>query len=220
MEKGGDARRRTACELPKGIGMHCLNLYVQNPIENWRYKEFLIYLGVFLAIAKLGGSSVSNDLIDIKDFFQLVVVPELQSEDINAFSYVKTSAMSFTMLVNELTKSIKLPLLSCILKLLASESNMVHSYAARCIENLLIIKDDDTRAIIRRSCEEEPNSISVFESSVFPSLQKITDDNLSELFPYVFKLFSQLVDLNGPQQLVDLMDATHEGLFQKAMEAF
>ncbi|MCD9559502.1 hypothetical protein HAX54_017465 [Datura stramonium] len=144
MEKGGDARRRTACELPKGIG----------------------------------GSSVSNDLIDIKDFFQLVVVPELQ------------------------------------------KSNIVHSYAARCIENLLIIKDDDTRAIIRRSCEEEPNSISVFESSVFPSLQKITDDNLSELFPYVFKLFSQLVDLNGPQQLVDLMDATHEGLFQKAMEAF
>ncbi|KAK4339410.1 hypothetical protein RND71_040872 [Anisodus tanguticus] len=293
-----DTRRRIACELLKGIGMHykdkvtakvslqiknCLGLFSQNPDANWKYKDCAIYLVVSLATKKAGGNSVSTDLVDVENFFGAVIVPELQSRDVNAFPMLKAGALKFfTMFRNQLPKVVAMALLPDVVRFLASESNVVHSYAASCIEKLLLVKDDGTRArytatdispfllvlmtnlfsamekpeseenqyimkcimrvlgaaeisrdvasacitgltnvlnrvcqnpknpifnhylfesvavLIRRACERDPTLISAFEGSLFPSLQMVLANDVSEFFPYAFQLLAQLVELNRP----------------------
>ncbi|XP_021762100.1 exportin-2-like [Chenopodium quinoa] len=52
--------------------------------------------------------------------------------------------------------------------------------------------------LIRRVCDKDPSVISLFETSLFPSLQTILTNNVIEFFPYAFQLLAQLVELNRP----------------------
>ncbi|KAI5647112.1 hypothetical protein M9H77_33117 [Catharanthus roseus] len=157
-----DTRRRIACELLKGIATHykekvtekvsaqiqnCLAVFAENPAANWKHKDCAIYLVVSLATKKAGGTSVSTDLIDVGSFFGSVIVPELQSHDVNAFPMLKAGALKFfTMFRNQIPKPAALALLPDVVRYLGSESNVVHSYAASCIEKLLLVKDDGARS--------------------------------------------------------------------------
>lgn len=181
-----DTRRRIACELLKGIGMHykdkvtakvslqiqnCLGLFSQNPDANWKYKDCAIYLVVSLATKKAGGSSVSTDLVDVENFFGSVIVPELQSRDVNVFPMLKAGALKFfTTFRNQLSKAVGMALLPDVVRFLASESNVVHSYAASCIEKLLLVKDDGTRA--RYTAADISPFLLVLMTNLFSALEK------------------------------------------------
>ncbi|XAR69470.1 hypothetical protein NMG60_11001063 [Bertholletia excelsa] len=293
-----DTRRRIACELLKGIATHykekvtqlissqiqsSLALFAENPAINWKYKDCAIYLVVSLATKRAGGTSVSTDLVDVESFFRSVIVSELQKQDVNAFPMLKAGALKFfTMFRYQISKPIAMALIPDVVRLLGSESNVVHSYAASCIEKLLLVKDDGGRArytssdispflpvlmtnlfnalgkpeseenpyvmkcimrvlgmadispevaspcisgltsvlnkvcgnpktpnfnhylfeavaiLVRRSCEKDPSLISAFEASLFPSLQMILENDVTEFFPYAFQLLAQLVELNRP----------------------
>ncbi|CAK9152939.1 unnamed protein product [Ilex paraguariensis] len=293
-----DTRRRIACELLKGIAtnykdkvtekvsvqiQNLLALFAENPAANWKHKDCAIYLVVSLATKKAGGSLVSTDLVDVESFFGTVIVPELRSQDVNEFPMLKAGALKFfTMFRNQISKPVAMALLPDVVRFLGSESNVVHSYAASCIEKLLLVKDDGVRArytssdispfllalmtnlfgalqnpeseenqyvmkcimrvlgvadittevaapcitgltsvlnkvcenpknpifnhylfealavLVRRACEKNPSLISAFEASLFPSLQLILANDVSEFFPYAFQLLAQLVELNRP----------------------
>ncbi|KAJ6710317.1 IMPORTIN-7 8 11 [Salix koriyanagi] len=264
-----DTRRRIACELLKGIAtnykqqvisivsvqiQNLLTSYAANPAANWKDKDCAIYLVVSLSTKKAGGNSVSTDLVDVQSFFGSVVVPELQSQDVNAFLMLKAG----------------------------SESNVVHSYAASCIEKLLLVKDEGGKSrytsadvapnllvlinnlftafrfpeseenqyimksimrvlgvaeitpeiagpciagltsilaevcknpknpifnhylfesvavLVRRACERDISLIPSFETSLFPILQEILGNDVTEFLPYTFQLLAQLVELNRP----------------------
>ncbi|XP_047319796.1 exportin-2 [Impatiens glandulifera] len=293
-----DTRRRIACELLKGIAtnykakvtemvasqiQNSLSLFAQNPSSNWKHKDCAIYLVVSLATKKAGGSSVSTDLVNVESFFRDVIVPELQGQDVNAFPMLKAGALKFfTMFRNPISKSIAIALLPDVVRFLGSDSNVVHSYAASCIEKLLLVKEDLGKArytssdispfllllmtnlfsalgkpdseenpyimksimrvlaiadistevaspcisgltsvlnkvcanpknpifnhylfeavavLVKRSCEKNPSLVSAFEVSLFPSLQMILANDVTEFFPYAFQLLSQLIELNRP----------------------
>lgn len=293
-----DTRRRIACELLKGIAtnykaqvtamvsvqiQNMLASFVANPSANWKDKDCAIYLVVSLATKKAGGTSLSTDLVDVQSFFGSVVVPELQSQDVKAYPMLKAGALKFfTMFRNQIQKSVGVALLPDVVRFLGSESNVVHSYAASCIEKLLLVKDEGGRArfvssditpflpllmnnlfnalkfpeseenpyvmkcimrvlgvaeisrdvagpciagltsilnevcknpknpvfnhylfeavavLVRRACEKESSLISAFEASLFPSLQMILANDVTEFFPYAFQLLAQLVELNRP----------------------
>lgn len=293
-----DTRRRIACELLKGIAtnykaqvtamvsvqiQNMLASFVANPSANWKDKDCAIYLVVSLATKKAGGTSLSTDLVDVQSFFGSVVVPELQSQDVKAYPMLKAGALKFfTMFRNQMQKSVGVALLPDVVRFLGSESNVVHSYAASCIEKLLLVKDEGGRArfvssditpflpllmnnlfnalkfpeseenpyvmkcimrvlgvaeisrdvagpciagltsilnevcknpknpvfnhylfeavavLVRRACEKESSLISAFEASLFPSLQMILANDVTEFFPYAFQLLAQLVELNRP----------------------
>ncbi|GAB4838288.1 hypothetical protein Ancab_027816 [Ancistrocladus abbreviatus] len=291
-----DTRRRIACELLKGIATNyrekvtaivsaqiqsMLAKYAENPVGNWKYKDCSIYLVVSLATKKAGGANVSTDLVDVQSFFTSVIVPELQSQNVNEYPMLKAGALKFfTMFRYQLPKQIAIALLPDVIRFICSESNVVHSYASGCIEKLLLVKDEGSRAryiasdinpfllplmtnlfhalkcpdseenqyimkcimrvlgvadisrevadpcitgltsildevcknpknpifnhylfeavavLIRRACERDPTLISAFEAKLFPSLQNILSNDVTEFLPYAFQLLAQLVELN------------------------
>uniref|UniRef100_A0A6N2MZJ0 Exportin-2 n=1 Tax=Salix viminalis TaxID=40686 RepID=A0A6N2MZJ0_SALVM len=292
-----DTRRRIACELLKGIAtiisssdsivsvqiQNLLTSYAANPAANWKDKDCAVYLVVSLSTKKAGGSSVSTDLVDVQSFFGSVVVPELQSQDVNAFLMLKAGALKFfTMFRNQIPKGLALQLFPYLIQFLGSESNVVHSYAASCIEKLLLVKDEGGRSrytsadvapnllvlinnlftafrfpeseeqyilmksimrvlgvaeitpeiagpciagltsilaevcknpknpifnhylfesvavLVRRACERDISLIPSFETSLFPILQEILGNDVTEFLPYTFQLLAQLVELNRP----------------------
>jgi exportin-2 (importin alpha re-exporter) len=156
-----DTRRRIACELLKGIATNykekvtekvtgqiksCLASYNANQAANWKHKDCAIYLVVSLATKKAGGNSVSTDLVDVESFFASVIVPELRFPDINGYPMLKAGALKFfTMFRNHLAKPHAMELLPDVVRFLRSDSNVVHSYAASCVEKLLLVKDEHKR---------------------------------------------------------------------------
>ncbi|CAI9292076.1 unnamed protein product [Lactuca saligna] len=154
-----DTRRRIACELLKGIAgnykqkitervstqiHNCLAMFGENPAGNWKYKDCAIYLVVSLATKKAGGASISTDLVDVESFFRSVIVPELQGQDVNAFPMLKAGALKFfTMFRVLIPKPIAMALVGDVVRFLGSDVNVVHSYAATCIEKLLLVKDNN-----------------------------------------------------------------------------
>nr|GMC95577.1 Exportin-2 [Ipomoea batatas] len=181
-----DTRRRIACELLKGIATfykekvtekvslqikNCLAMFTQNPAAHWKFKDCAIYLVVSLAIKKAGGTSVSTDLVDVENFFASVIVPELQSQDVNAFPILKAGALKFfTMFRNQISKPIALALLPDVVRFLGADSNVVHSYAASCIEKLLLVKDDGARA--RYTASDISPFLLVLMTNLFNALKK------------------------------------------------
>ncbi|KAL4622151.1 hypothetical protein ACB092_06G277300 [Castanea dentata] len=293
-----DTRRRIACELLKGIAtnykqqvteivsaqiQHLLTSFAANPVANWKDKDCAIYLVVSLATKKAGGSLVSTDLVDVQSFFASVIVPELKGQDVNGFPMLKAGALKFfTMFRNQISKDVTVQIFRDMIRFLVAESNVVHSYAASCIEKLLLVKDEGGRSrytandiapffvelmtnlfnafkfpeseenqyimkcimrvlgvaeissevagtcisgltsilmevcknpknpifnhylfesvaiLVKRTCERDPSLISAFEAGLFPSLQLILANDVTEFFPYAFQLLAQLVELNRP----------------------
>jgi len=153
-----DTRRRIACELLKGIATRygdvvrnivssqiqsLLSSFAANPVNNWKDKDCALYLVVSLATRKAGTSYLSTDLVDVQSFFESVIVPELQSPDVNGYPMLKAGALKFfSVFRNQISKSVALRFFPDLVRFLASESNVVHSYAASCIEKLLRVKDE------------------------------------------------------------------------------
>lgn len=295
-----DTRRRIACELFKGIAtnykaqvtgilsvqiQNLLSSFAANPVANWKDKDCAIYLVVSLATKRASGglASASTDLIDVESFFTTAIVPELRSQHVNEFPMLKAGALKFfTTFRSQIPKDVALGLVPDVVRLLTSECNVVHSYAANCIEKLFLVKDEGGRArytskdisavllmlmnnlfaalrfseseenqyvmkclmrvlgvadisqgvaapsiagltsvlnevcknpknpvfnhylfesvavLIRRACEGDASLISTFEASLFPTLQTILSNDVTEFFPYAFQLLAQLVELNRP----------------------
>ncbi|CAL5195941.1 unnamed protein product [Lathyrus oleraceus] len=293
-----DTRRRIACELLKGIATHygdavksivsgqiqsLLSSFAANPAGNWKDKDCAIFLVVSLSTKKAGTSYVSPDLVNVQSFFESVIVPELQSQDVNGYPMLKAGALKFfTMFRTQISKHVALNFLPDLVRFLAAESNVVHSYAASCIEKLLLVKDEGgiaryssadispifpmlmnnlfsalklpeseenqyvmkciTRVLgvadiqldvaricieglgsllsevcknpknpifnhylfesvailVKRASERDPSLVSVFETSLFPRLEIILSNDVTEFFPYTFQLLALLVELNRP----------------------
>ncbi|XP_065860166.1 exportin-2 [Euphorbia lathyris] len=293
-----DTRRRIACELLKGIAtnyrmqvtelvavqvQNLLSSYAANPVSNWKDKDCAIYLVVSLATKKAGGASVSTDLVDVQNFFTQVILPELQSQDVNGFPLLKAGALKFlTVFRTLIPKPLAVQLLPDLVRFLGAESNVVHSYAASCIEKMLLVKDEGGRPrytsadvapfvqvlmnnlfnalkfpeseenqyimkcimrvlgvaeispeiaapciagltsilnevcknpknpifnhylfesvaiLVRRACERDISLVPAFETSLFPSLEMILVNEVTEFLPYAFQLLAQLVELRRP----------------------
>ncbi|KAM7511883.1 hypothetical protein LguiB_010758 [Lonicera macranthoides] len=181
-----DTRRRIACELLKGIATNykeqvtervssqinnCLASFAENPAVNWKHKDCAIYLVVSLATKKAGGSSVSTDLVDVENFFGSVIVPELRSQDVNGYPMLKAGALKFfTMFRIQISKPFALALFPDVVRFLGSDSNVVHSYAASCIEKLLLVKDVGGRA--RYTSADISPFLLVLMTNLFSALEK------------------------------------------------
>ncbi|KAL6960016.1 hypothetical protein U1Q18_051875 [Sarracenia purpurea var. burkii] len=198
-----DTRRRIACELLKGIATNykekvtqmvssqiqtSLVTYSENPAANWKHKDCAIYLVVSLATKKAGGTLISTDLVDVESFFRSVVVPELQNQDVNAFPMLKAGALKFfTMFRNQISKPIAMALIPDVVRLLGSESSVVHSYAASCIEKLLLVKDDGGKA------KYVSSDISPFLLVLMTNLFSVLGKAESEENPYVMKCIMRVL---------------------------
>ncbi|EPS57349.1 hypothetical protein M569_17469, partial [Genlisea aurea] len=203
-----DTRRRIACELLKGIASNykekvtvkvsaqlqrLLASFSENPLSNWKHKDCAIYLVVSLSSKKSGGQCASTDLIDIQSFFGSVVVPELRGQDVDGLPMLKAGALKFfTVFRNHISKEVALTLLPDIIRLLASEKNVVHSYAASCIEKLFLVKDE--RGTARYSASDVNPFLLPLMTNLFNALQKPE----SEENQYVMKCIMRVLGIGHP----------------------
>ena len=65
----------------------------------------------------------------------------------NGFPMLKAGALKFfTMFRNQISKDVIVQIFQDLVWFLVTESNLVHSYAASCIEKLLLVKDEGGRS--------------------------------------------------------------------------
>ncbi|KAL3604227.1 hypothetical protein D5086_005086, partial [Populus alba] len=221
-----DTRRRIACELLKGIAtnykqqvisivsvqiQNLLTSYAANPAANWKDKDCAIYLVVSLSTKKIGGNSVSTDLVDVQSFFGSVIVPELQSQDVNAFLMLKAGALKFFTMFPESEENQYI--MKSIMRVLGV-AEITPEIAGPCIAGLTSILAEvcknpknpifnhylfeSVAVLVRRACERDMSLIPSFETSLFPILQEILGNDVTEFLPYAFQLLAQLVELNRP----------------------
>ncbi|CAM6025473.1 unnamed protein product [Sphagnum balticum] len=152
-----DTRRRIACELVKGLSTHyreqvtsmfsgylqnMIQEYAANPAQNWKAKDCALYLIVTLAPRQASLGATGTDLVNIEQFFDSQIVPELRVQDVNSNAILKADALKFfTTFRSQIRKQLTLELMPQLIGFLVAESNVVHSYAALCIEKLLALKD-------------------------------------------------------------------------------
>ncbi|XP_074642803.1 exportin-2-like [Tubulanus polymorphus] len=185
-----DTRRRSACDLVKSLSKlfegpvieifskyvkQLLDEYSQNPAENWAKKDAAIYLVTSLAAKaktqKLGITQTS-ELVNITDFFNSHIVPDLTSPNVDDLPVLKADAMKYVMIFrNQLSTDILIASVPLLVKHLPAKSHVVHSYAAYALERLLTVKGAHGGPAV--------------------SKQTILDGNIKELLQNLFSVMDQ-----------------------------
>lgn len=154
-----DTRRRAACDLVRALSrsfekdvinnfsvyiQHMLTQYQSDPSKHWKSKDTAIFLVTSLAIkghTQKHGTTQTSELINVNDFFNNHITPDLQSPNVDENAVIKADVIKFVMVFRS-----QLPattLVSCIphlIKHLSAKSMVVHSYAATALEKLMAMK--------------------------------------------------------------------------------
>lgn len=156
-----DTRRRGATDLVRGLCRtfepqvieiftahieELLGAAAADPEGAWKQKDAAIFLVTSLAAKATvagKGATETSDLIDPIDFFGSTIYPDLEIEDVNAQPVLKADALKYiTTFRNNLTKEQFMSILPLVAGHLLSDSQVVMSYAAHCIERSLMMKRD------------------------------------------------------------------------------
>ena len=149
-------RRRSACELVKGLRVHfegpvtqicsqyinaMLADYSTNPNSKWKSKDAAIYLVTALAVTSArqdAGATRVNNLINVVDFYATHIVPEL-GKPVAQLPVIKADALKFiTTFRNQLPKEAYAQAMPMIVQHFTSSSFVVHTYAALAVERMLV----------------------------------------------------------------------------------
>ena len=189
-----DTRRRAACDLVKALSKSfeaqmteifgryvavMLESYAQNQEANWRSKDAAVYL--IIALASKGqtarhGTTQTNQLVDLVDFYRTQIVPELQQPNIDRLMVLKADAIKYLMTFrNHLPREAILMAIKPLVDLLRSPSLVVHSYSANAIDKLLILKGPDGSALIKAtdlSGMEQALLVNLFHAMTVPGSEE------------------------------------------------
>merc|ERR1711970_1426530 len=166
-----DTRRRAACDLVKGLSRHfeekitgifgmnvktMLDSFNSNPSANWKSKDAAMYLVTSLATrAKTAkhGITQTNQLVNLSEFCSSHVAPELNNiANAAQFPILKADCVKYIMTFrSQLPPDTVKASLPSLVQLLKSPSVVVHTYAAAAIDKILIMKDNEGKALIKSS---------------------------------------------------------------------
>lgn len=161
-----DTRRRTTVDFVKGLCRHfetevtailkeyivtLISEYEANRAKNWIHKDAAMYLVIALAAqgkTEKKGITRINPYVNVLDFFEKQVLPELQSGSVDknrleALPVLKADCLKFlTVFRAQLPKDAYAAIIPLVSKYLASENYVVHTYAAHAIERLMTVRDE------------------------------------------------------------------------------
>ncbi|CAE7453930.1 Cse1 [Symbiodinium sp. CCMP2592] len=156
-----ETRRRSSMDLVKAMGRlneakvtEILIGYVKALMskaasagagEAERFKDACIFLCIAMAVREQThreGVTVTNQNVNVLDFFTSLVAPELTAEPLSQRPVLRASCLKFvTVFRNQLPREQVGQVLPAICSHITSESAVVHTYAAICIEKLLRVRD-------------------------------------------------------------------------------
>lgn len=122
----------------------CLAEYSLHPSKNWKSK--LLATQIFSAVGALGyadafGVTSVNSFINIADYFNSQVLPDLRSTSNNLHPLLLLEAIKFVVSYrNQLSKNDLVQCMPLLLNHLESDNFIIHTFSAIAIEKLLSIK--------------------------------------------------------------------------------
>ncbi|KAL4236748.1 Exportin-2 [Mactra antiquata] len=162
-----DTRRRSACDLVQalckifeGPVIQNFSQYVQgllteysgNPAEKWKSKDAAIYLVTSLAAkaqTQKHGITQTSELVNITDFYNSHIAPDIQDQDVNSKPVIKADCIKYLMVFrNQLPKELLISSIPHLVRHLLAQSHVVHTYAAHCVERLLMVRTSEGKAAI------------------------------------------------------------------------
>ena len=75
-----------------------LQEYGANPAKNWRQKDVVLFLVTTLASraqTKKHGTTKASELIDVIQFFESTILPDIRDPDVDTFPVIKADAMRY-----------------------------------------------------------------------------------------------------------------------------
>ncbi len=154
-----DTRRRAASDLVQGlcsqfekevvaIFSSYVNALIQeysvNPQKNWRQKDVVLFLVTTLASraqTKKHGTTKASELINVIQFFESTILPDLMDQDVNNFPVLKADAMRYIATFRQqLPKEVLMTSMLQLIRYTNSSVPVVHTYACHCIERILTVK--------------------------------------------------------------------------------
>lgn len=154
-----DTRRRAASDLVQALSTQfekqvvaIFSSYVTallqesatDPKKNWRQKDVALFLVTTLASraqTKKHGTTKASELINISQFYESTVLPDLNDQDVNCLPVIKADGMRYiSTFRQQLSKDTVLQTIPNLIRYLSSEVPVVHTYACHSIERLLTIK--------------------------------------------------------------------------------
>ena len=210
-----DTRRRAACDLVKGLSRHfeekitgifgnyvqtMLASYNANP-ANWKPKDAAMYLVTSLATrAKTAkhGITKTNELVNLSEFATAHVIPELGNlANMNQVPIVKADCVKYVMVFrSQLQPQAVKNSLPALVQLLTSPSVVVHTYAAAAIDKILIMKDNEGKALVK-SAELAPLAESLL-TNLFSAFEQPGSSENEYIMKAVMRSFSALQEAVVP----------------------
>eukprot|EP00667_Euglena_gracilis_P001365 EG_transcript_1365 len=208
-----DTRRRSACDLIQGLSKNyeqtvtdifqryvafLTQLYGQNP-DDWKRKDTAMYLVTALTVrgaTTQHGTRRINDMVNIGDFFQGHVVPELQDPACPNAKYpvLKADAIKFVSSFRlQIPKDRYPQLLQLLANWVKSPNPVVHSYSATAIDHLLTARDEHGQ--LRLTKAEWKDLAGVLLQNLFQTLQSSKEEN-----EYIMKAIMRVI-LMGQENL-------------------
>ena len=186
-----DTRRRGACDLVQGLCVHyqqsvtsicgnyvntLLEQYRANPGQEWKKKDAAITLVLALSAkgaTRAHGATSTNELINVVDFIEKQIVPELRSGPNDGPAILKADAIKFcTMFRQQLPGGGLTVILPLMASHLGASSYVVHTYAAAWLERVLAMKDPAQPASPRISHQVLQPYIQPMLTSLFGIINK------------------------------------------------
>ncbi|EDO15383.1 hypothetical protein Kpol_460p18 [Vanderwaltozyma polyspora DSM 70294] len=158
--------------------------YRMNPKENWKYKDLCIYL--FTAIAAKGsvtsiGVSATNPLVDVIDFFNREITPDLTNDVPHPI--LRVDAVKYVYVFrNQLSKQQLIDIMPVLAKLLNSDEYIEYTYAAIVIERILSMRESINSTKLLFTKADLAGSSEILLSNLFALISKqgTTPEKLAE----------------------------------------
>ena len=211
-----DTRKRCAMELVrallkffavqtsalcKGYINHMLQQYTATGFKDWKSKDAALnlVLGVSLSSGSsiVQGASVSsiNSNMDVLDIFSTHVLPELHDPAVNSRPIVKADAVKLVCIFrNFFPAPFLMQLVPHLVRHLGSESVVVHTYAAVCLEKFLTVKENPSAKLPLRLGRTD---VAPHLNGVFTALFAVLDSGDLSENEYVMKCVMRVLAVAG-----------------------
>lgn len=205
-----DTRRRSACDLVRSLlkffqektsnlcvsyinGL--LSEYQSSGQTNWKLKDGALHLVLAVSILSTSlsqGAGTLNPNVNILEIFNIHVLPELHDLNVSDRPIVKADAIKLICTFrSHFPKQFLLELLPHLTRYLSSDSIVVQTYAALCIEKFMTVKEE--LGELRLGKDAILPILNPLFSSLFPVLE---NEDLPEN-DYVMKCIMRLLSVVG-----------------------
>jgi len=210
-----DTRRRAACDLVRALSKSfegpviqnfsqyvqaMLTEYSKNPSQNWKNKDAAIFLVTSLAAkgqTQKHGATQTSELVNIHEFLQNHILPILQSADVNETPVLKADALKYIIVFrSQMSREILLSIIPLLINHLTSQSLVIHSYAANCLEKIFVIKGPNGGTIINQV--DLQASVESLLTNLFNALSLPGSEENEYVMKAIMRSFSMLQEMIVP----------------------